>query len=110
MKFSIHFFKAAARVFDKIYNGKAGVLPLSTFFDFIKTLGEVFYSEDLGDNLRKVYPNESGSLDHFAFVRWYVDEKVSLDSIEEAGNFGGLELQCQPDGSPVRNNVWELIH
>ena len=39
-----------------------------------------------------------------------MDEKVSLDSIEEAGNFGGLELQCQPDGSPVRNNVWELIH
>ena len=44
--------------------------------------------------MRKVYSNESGSLDRFAFVRWYVDlvegpegdkldEEVSLDSEEE---------------------------
>ena len=31
--------KAAARVFDKIYNGKAGVLPSSKFVDLIETLG-----------------------------------------------------------------------
>ena len=29
------FSKAAARVFDKIDNGKAGFLPSSTFFDLI---------------------------------------------------------------------------
>ena len=33
------FSKSAARVFDKIDNGKAGVLPLSKFVDFIETLG-----------------------------------------------------------------------
>ena len=43
----------------------------------------------------KVDPNKSGSLDHFSFVRWYVDlfegpdvdkleEEVYLESIEEA--------------------------
>ena len=37
-------------------------------------------SEDLEGNLWKVDPNESGSLEHFDFLRWYVDEEVSLDS------------------------------
>ena len=45
---------------------------------------ESFNSEDLADNLRKVDPNESGSLDHFVFVGWYVDEEVSMESTEEA--------------------------
>ena len=43
-------------------------------------LGEGFNSEDLAGHLRKVDPNESGSLERFYFVRWYVDEEVSLDS------------------------------
>ena len=34
-------------------------------------------------HLQKVEPNESGSLDRFYFVRWYVDEEVSMDSTEE---------------------------
>ena len=38
-------------------------------------------------HMRKVDPNESGSLDRFAFVRWYVDDKVSLDSAKEVENF-----------------------
>ena len=42
------------------------------------------YSEDLKVKLRKVDPNESGILDRFAFVRWYVDEEVSLEYVEEA--------------------------
>ena len=61
----------------------------------IETLGEGFHGEELAGQLRKVDPNESGSLDRFAFVRWYVDlvegpdgdkleEEVSLDSAEEA--------------------------
>ena len=37
----------------------------------------------------KVYPNESGSLEHFDFVRWYVNKEVSLDSAEEAYCFVG---------------------
>ena len=30
------------RVFDKMDNGKAGILPLSKFVDLIETLGEGF--------------------------------------------------------------------
>ena len=41
------------------------------------------------DQLRKVDPNESGSLDRFAFLRWYVDKVVSLDSAEEAERLVG---------------------
>ena len=41
----LDFSKAAARVFDKINNGKDGVLPLSKFVDLIETLGEGFHSK-----------------------------------------------------------------
>ena len=34
----LYFSKAAARVFDKIDNGKAGVLPSSNIFNFTETL------------------------------------------------------------------------
>ena len=34
--------------------------------------------------MRKLDPNESGSLDHFTSVRWYMDEEVSMDYSEEA--------------------------
>ena len=73
-----------AKVFDKIDNGKDGVLPLSKFVDSIETILEGFHSESLVSHLQKVEPNESSSLDRFAFVRWYVDKEVSLDSAEEA--------------------------
>ena len=48
-----------------------------------------WYGEDLAGHLQKVDPNESGGLDRFAFVRWYVDEEVSLDSAEEAKTLVG---------------------
>ena len=83
------FAKAAAIIFDKTDNGKDGVLPLSNFVDSIETLGEGFHSEDQAGHLRKVDPNESCSLDRFTFVRWYVDEEVSLDSAEEAERLVG---------------------
>ena len=51
------FSKAAAVIFDKIDNGKDGVLPSSNFVDYIETLGEGFHSEDLEGRLRKVDPN-----------------------------------------------------
>ena len=51
------FSKTAARVFDKIDNGKDGVLPSSTFADLIRTLGEGFHINELAGHLRKVYPN-----------------------------------------------------
>ena len=57
------------------------------FFELIETIGEGFHNEDLSVHLRKIYPNESGSLDRFAFVRWYVEEEVSLESTEEAESF-----------------------
>ena len=53
------------------------------FVELIETLGEGFHSDDLAGNLRKVYPNKSGSLDRFAFVRWCVEKELSLDSAEE---------------------------
>ena len=49
--------KAAARVFDKIDNGKYGVLPSSIFDDLIEIIWEVFHSEYLTGHIRKVYPN-----------------------------------------------------
>ena len=61
--------KAVTIIFDKIDNGKDGFLPLSRFFDLIETLGEGFHSEYLEDHMHKVEPNESVSLDRFAFVR-----------------------------------------
>ena len=37
----------------------------------------------MAGNLWKVHPNESGSLDRFSFVRWYVDKEVFLESSED---------------------------
>ena len=54
------------------------------FFDLIETLWEGFNGEDLAGHLQKVDPNESGGLDRFAFVRWYVDKEFPLESEEEA--------------------------
>ena len=34
--------------------------------------------------MMKVDPNESGSLDRFDFVSWYLDKEVSMDSAHEA--------------------------
>ena len=39
------FYKSAALLFDKIDIGKAGVLPLSKFVDFIETIVEGFHGE-----------------------------------------------------------------
>ena len=44
---------------------------------------EGFHNEDLAVHLRKLCPNESGSLDLFAFVRWYVNKEVSLVYVEK---------------------------
>ena len=38
----------------------------------------------MAGQLRKVDPNESIFLDRFAFLRWYVDEEVSLESKEKS--------------------------
>ena len=60
------------RVFDKTDNGKYGVLPRSKHFDLIETFWEGFHGENLTGHLQKLDPNESGGLDRFAFVGWYV--------------------------------------
>ena len=81
--------KAYARVFDKTYNKKTGVLKFSKFFDTIETLGGGFHSDDLAGHLQKLDPNESGSYDRFESVRWYVNKNFSLDYAEEAERLEG---------------------
>ena len=84
-----YFSKATAKVFDKIDNGTSGFLPSSKYVELIETIGGGGRSDELEGHLQKVYPNESSSLDRFAFVRWYVDKEVSLDSVEEVERFVG---------------------
>ena len=79
----LDFANAAAIIFDEIDNGKDGVLPSSRFVDLIGTLGKGFHSEYLTGHLWKLDPNESGSLDRFVFVSWYVEEEVSLESADK---------------------------
>ena len=50
----------------------------------IETLWEVFHSEELACNLQKLNPYESGIMERFAFVSWYVDEEVSMESAGDA--------------------------
>ena len=61
------------RLFYEIDNGKAGLLPSSNFADLIEIIGVGLHCEDLSGRLRKVDPDESGSLDHFSFVMCYVE-------------------------------------
>ena len=79
-----YFPKGSTREFDKIDNRKASFLPSSNSFDLVETFGEGFNSEDIEGHLRKSDTNESGSLNHFYFVRWYAYEEVSMESSEEA--------------------------
>ena len=67
------FSRSTVRLFYDIDNGKAGLLPSSKFGDLIEIIGVGFHGEDLAGQLRKVDPNESGSLDHFSFVMCYVE-------------------------------------
>ena len=53
---------------------------MSNIFDLVEILGDDFHSEELVGQMQKVDPKKSGSLDHFAFVRWYVDNEVSMFS------------------------------
>ena len=77
------------KIFDEIDNGRPVFLPFSKFVGFIKTLEDCFHSENLVDQLRKLDPNESGSLERFDFVGWYVYKEVALESAEEAENLVG---------------------
>ena len=62
----------------------------------ILTPGKGFHSEELPGHLWKVDPNESGILEHFAFVRWNLDKEVSLDSVEEANLLVGWVWKVIP--------------
>ena len=48
-------------VLVKIDNKKEGVLPSSSFVDFIETLRYIFHSKDTAVHMHKVEPNGSGS-------------------------------------------------
>ena len=75
----------------------------------IETLGEGFHSEDLTGHLRKLDPNKSGSLDHFSFVRWYLDKEVSLDSADESERLVGWD--CKSRLMYLQwEFFWRLIH
>ena len=78
------FSKAIVIVFYKIDNGKDCVLTSLRFVDWVEKIGECFHSVELAGYLWKLYPNESGNLEHFAFVRCYVYKEVSLESTEES--------------------------
>ena len=86
-----YFSRSTVRLFDEVHNGKAVLLPSSKFGDLIEIIGVGFHGEDPAGQLRKVDPNESGSLDNFSFVMCYVElfegpdgnkleEEVSLES------------------------------
>ena len=100
--------KAAEIIFDGIDNGKDGVLPYSKFVELIETLGEGFHSEELAGHLRKVDPNESGSLDRFDFMRWYVDEEISLESAEEGQRLVGWD--CKTILLDIQREIFLMIH
>ena len=59
-------------------------------------------------HLRKVDSNESGSLDHFAFVRWYMDKEVSMDSAYEGGCFVGWA--CKASLMDLQREIFLMIH
>ena len=44
-------------------------------------------------HLQKVDPDKSGSFDRFAFLWWYVDKEISLDSSDKAKRFVGWVLK-----------------
>ena len=82
-------FSKATAIFYQIDHGKDGVRPSLKLVDLMETLGEGFHGEELAGHLQKVDPTESGSLDRFYFVGWYVDKEVSLESAEEADRLVG---------------------
>ena len=65
---------------------------LSKWYQDINTGGGGVHGEELEGHLQKVYPNESGSLERFAFMKWYIDEEVSLEYTDEAEHLMGLGL------------------
>ena len=67
------FYRSTVILFYEIDNGKAVLLPSSKFGDLIEIIGVGFHGEYLAGQLRKVDPNESGSLDHFSFEMCYVE-------------------------------------
>ena len=103
-----YFSKATTITFDKIDNGKNGVLPYSKFVELIETFGKGFHSEELAGHLRKVDPNESGNLERFLFVRWYGDKEVSLDSVEEAESL--LVWDCKVTLMDLQREIFFNIH
>ena len=59
-------------------------------------------------HLQKVGPNESGSLERFTFMMWYVNEEVSLDSTEEAEILVGW--YCKSSMLDIQQKKYLKIH
>ena len=62
----------------------------------------------MAGHLRKVDPNESGSLDRFDFMRWYVDEEISLESTEEGQRLVGWA--CKTILLDIQREIFLMIH
>ena len=74
----------------------------------IETLGEGVHSEELAGHMQKVDPHESGSLECFAFVRWYVDKDISLESAEEAAHL--VVWDCKVSLMDIQREIFLMIH
>ena len=78
------------------------------FLYLIEKIGEGFHSNELAGHIRKLDPNESGSLDRFAFLRQYVDKEVFLESAEEAESF--LGQACKVRLMDLQRKIFLNIH
>ena len=78
--------KKASQVFDTADKEKCGILPSSMFDDLLEELGECFDSEEQRKRLAEVDPDETGTIDRFVFVMWYVRLVGTSDIDEENTN------------------------
>ena len=58
--------------------------------------------------MRKVDPNESEILDHFDFVRWYVDKEVSMEATEDAEIF--VDWVCKVSLMDIQLSIFLKVH
>ena len=78
------FFKAASIIFDKIHIEKCGALPSSNFDELIEIIGLEGVIVRRWRVICVNYTQVKVLVLTFAFVKWYVDDEVSMESAEEA--------------------------
>ena len=58
---------------------------MSKFVDLVEKLGEGFHGGELEFQLQEADPNESGSLNCFDFMRWYMNPVEVPDGYKVEG-------------------------